>query len=127
MARFICPRNGRLTAGLTLATRKPSSNVQSFYRLSADERLRHVQSFSGLTDEEVEALRSGNLGFDRAQRMVENVVGLFPIPVGVATNFLINGRDYLVPMAIEEASVVAAASHAAKLARSTGGFKTEST
>lgn len=59
--------------------------------------------------------------------MVENVVGLFPIPIGVATNFLINGRDYLVPMAIEEASVVAAASHAAKLARGTGGFMTEST
>ncbi len=86
-----------------------------------------MQNFAGLTEEEVQALRIGSLGFEKAERMVENVVGIFPIPLGVATNFLINNRDYLVPMAIEEASVVAAASHAAKLARQTGGFKTSST
>ena len=108
------------------ATRQ-SSNIQSFYKLDANERLRQLQQFAKLTDEEVNALRIGGLGFDRAERMVENVVGVFPIPLGIATNFLINNRDYLVPMAIEEPSVVAAASHAAKMARPTGGFTAEST
>jgi hydroxymethylglutaryl-CoA reductase len=59
--------------------------------------------------------------------MIENVVGVLPIPLGIAVNFLINGKDYLIPMAIEEPSVVAAASHAAKLARPTGGFQSSST
>ena len=59
--------------------------------------------------------------------MIENVVGVLPIPLGIAVNFLINGRDYLIPMAIEEPSVVAAASHAAKLARPSGGFQASST
>lgn len=108
------------------ATRQ-SSNIQSFYKLDANERLRQLQQFAKLTDEEVNALRIGGLGFDRAERMVENVVGVFPIPLGIATNFLINNRDYLVPMAIEEPSVVAAASHAARMARPTGGFTAEST
>lgn len=106
---------------------RQSSNIQSFYKLDANERLRQLQQFAKLTDEEVNALRIGGLGFERAERMVENVVGVFPIPLGIATNFLINNRDYLVPMAIEEPSVVAAASHAAKMARPTGGFRAEST
>ena len=106
---------------------RQSSNIQSFYKLSAEERLRQVQQFAGLTDDELNALRVGGLSFDRAERMVENVVGVFPIPLGIATNFLINNKDYLVPMAIEEPSVVAAASHAAKMARQTGGFIAEST
>ena len=59
--------------------------------------------------------------------MIENVVGVLPIPLGIAVNFLINGKDYFIPMAIEEASVVAAASHAAKLARPSGGFQASST
>ncbi len=72
-------------------------------------------------------MKSGTLPLSSAQRMIENVVGIVPIPLGVAVNFLINGKDYLIPMAIEEPSVVAAASHAAKLARASGGFKTSST
>ena len=59
--------------------------------------------------------------------MIENVIGAIPIPLGVATNFRVNGKDYLVPMAIEEASVVAAASNAAKMARKNGGFRTSNT
>jgi hydroxymethylglutaryl-CoA reductase len=59
--------------------------------------------------------------------MIENVIGAFPVPLGIAVNFLINGRDYLIPMAIEEPSVVAAASYAAKMARTKGGFFTSST
>src|SRR2546428_5059138 len=114
------------TRAVMTVTRQ-SSNIQSFYKLSAEERLKQVQQFAGLTNDELNALRVGGLGFDRAERMVENVVGVFPIPLGIATNFLINNKDYLVPMAIEEPSVVAAASHAAKMARQTGGFIAEST
>ena len=59
--------------------------------------------------------------------MIENVIGTIPIPIGIAVNFLINGKDYLIPMAIEEPSVVAAASYAAKIARKSGGFRASST
>jgi hydroxymethylglutaryl-CoA reductase len=87
-----------------------------------------VKDFAGLTDEEVETLLStGSLKMELANRMIENVVGVFPIPLGIAVNFLINGRDYLIPMAIDEPSVVAAASYAAKMARLKGGFFTSST
>jgi hydroxymethylglutaryl-CoA reductase len=103
------------------------SNLGSFYKLSLEERLRTVQEFSGLSDEEVQILKAGTLPIPSAQRMIENVVGVLPVPLGIAVNFLVNDRDYLVPMAIEEPSVVAAASHAAKMARARGGFKTDST
>ena len=103
------------------------SNLGSFYKLSVEERLRIVQEFSGLSDDEVNILRTGALPVPSAQRMIENVVGVLPIPLGIAVNFLVNDRDYLIPMAIEEPSVVAAASHAAKIARAKGGFKTSST
>jgi hydroxymethylglutaryl-CoA reductase len=106
---------------------KKESSVSSFYKLPLDERLTKVKEFSGLTDEEVRTLKSGALPLESADRMIENVVGLFPTPVGIAVNFLINDRDYLIPMAIEEPSVVAAASNAAKMARGTGGFKATST
>ena len=103
------------------------SNLGSFYKPSVDERLRIVQEFSGLSDEEVHTLKTGALPVPSAQRMIENVVGVLPIPLGIAVNFLVNDKDYLIPMAIEEPSVVAAASHAAKIARGKGGFKTSST
>jgi hydroxymethylglutaryl-CoA reductase len=107
-------------------TTKPS-NISSFYKLTIDERLDKLKDFSGLSNDEVELVKSGNLPLSSAQRMIENVVGVLPIPLGIAVNFLINGKDYLIPMAIEEPSVVAAASHAAKLARPTGGFQASST
>ena len=103
------------------------SNIGSFYKLSVDERLRIVQEFSGLSDEEVHILKTGTLPVPSAQRMIENVVGFLPIPLGIGVNFLVNDKDYLIPMAIEEPSVVAAASHAAKMARAKGGLKTSST
>ncbi len=106
---------------------KKASNIPSFYKLSSDERLKLVAEFAGLSREEVSILRSGSLPSGSAERMVENVVGVFPVPIGIAVNFLINDRDYLIPMAIEEPSVVAAASNAAKMARQTGGFKATST
>jgi hydroxymethylglutaryl-CoA reductase len=104
-----------------------SSELSGFYKLRADERLKLVADFAGLSDDEVAILStSGALG-ELADRMIENVVGTMPLPVGIATNFRINGRDYLIPMAIEEPSVVAAASNAAKMARASGGFQTSST
>src|SRR5881296_446637 len=115
------------TARLEVRSLGRGSNIGSFYKLSVEERLRIVQEFSGLSDEEVHTLKTGALPVPSAQRMIENVVGTFPLPLGIAVNFLINDKDYLVPMAIEEASVVAAASHAAKMARATGGFKASST
>ena len=106
---------------------KKTSNIASFYKLPLDERLRLVREFSGLSEEEVRTLKTGSLPFGSAERMIENVVGTFPTPIGIAVNFLINDRDYLVPMAIEEPSVLAAASNAAKMVRPTGGFKATST
>jgi len=91
-------------------------------------RLKLVQKLTGLTDEEVKTLsNTGGLPGEVADRMIENVVGGITIPLGIATNFLINGRDYLVPMALEEPSVVAAASNAAKMARVKGGFRVTNT
>jgi hydroxymethylglutaryl-CoA reductase len=105
-----------------------TSELPGFYKLSPAERLKFVQEFSGLGDEEVELLRkTGALELEQANRMIENVIGTTELPIGIATNFLINGKDYLIPMAIEEPSVVAAASNAAKMARPRGGFYTEST
>ena len=105
-----------------------TSRIPDFYKLPLSRRLEIVKEFADLTDSEVDLLKeTGSLSRDTAERMIENVVGAIPVPLGIATNFLINRRDYLVPMAIEEPSVVAAASHAAKIARSKGGFVASST
>ena len=103
------------------------STIASFYKLPLEERLRMVKEFASLTSEEAQTLANGSMPIATAQRMIENVISIFPIPLGIATNFLVNGRDYLVPMAIVEPSVVAAASNAAKMARPTGGFTATST
>jgi hydroxymethylglutaryl-CoA reductase len=105
---------------------KKSSAIPEFYKKTPAERLARVKEFAGLTDEEARMLREwGALGEATARGMIENTVGTTQLPLGFATNFLINGRDFLIPMALEEPSVVAAASNAAKLCRSSGGFKTE--
>ncbi len=107
---------------------KKTSQVSGFYKLTPKQRIKFVKDFADLSDEEVKLLHStGSLKLELADRMIENVVGTFPLPVGIAMNFLINGRDYLIPMAIEEPSVVAAATYAAKMARKKGGFFTSST
>jgi hydroxymethylglutaryl-CoA reductase len=105
-----------------------TSRVEGFYKLPMAERLKFVKEFAGLTDDEALAL-SGIGGLDPSlpDRMVENAVGAFNLPLGIAVNFLINDKDYLIPMAIEEPSVIAAASNAAKMAREKGGFWTSST
>jgi len=105
-----------------------TSRIPGFYKLTPIERLQRVKEFANLTDEEVELLRRfGALDEALANRMIENVVGVFQLPLGIAVNFLINGKDYMIPMAIEEPSVVAAASNAAKMTRAGGGVYTMST
>ncbi len=105
-----------------------TSQLSGLYKLTPQERLKLVKDFAKLTDEEVQILSAGGaLRIEDADRMVENVIGTMPLPLGVAVNFLINGKDYLIPMAIEEPSVIAAASNAAKMARQTGGFTATST
>jgi len=105
-----------------------SSVISGFYKLSPKERLAIVKDFAGLTAEEVHLLENtGSLSIDVVDHMVENVIGVFPEPLGVANNFQINGKDYLIPMATEEPSVIAAASYAAKMVRDGGGFHTSST
>ncbi len=101
-----------------------SSRLPAFYQRSLAERMAIVAEWAALNAEERAAL-SGTGGLDAAQadHMIENAVGIYALPLGIATNFLINGRDYLVPMAIEEPSVVAACSYAAKLIRAGGGFQ----
>jgi hydroxymethylglutaryl-CoA reductase len=107
---------------------KKSSQISGFYKLTPKERIQHVKDFADLTDKEVEILQStGALDMGLADRMIENVVGAFPLPLGIAMNFLVNKKDYMIPMAIEEPSVVAAATYAAKMAREKGGFFTSST
>jgi len=107
---------------------KKSSQISGFYKLTPKERLNHIREFADLTDEEVKILQStGALEMELADRMIENVVGAFPLPIGIAMNFLINNKDYMIPMAIEEPSVVAAATYAAKMSRKKGGFFTSST
>jgi hydroxymethylglutaryl-CoA reductase len=105
-----------------------SSELPGFYKLSVQERLELVRKLAGLTEDEAKSLGStGGLPAEVASRMIENVVGGMTLPLGMATNFLVNGKDYLVPMALEEPSVVAAASNAAKIARVKGGFKVTNT
>ncbi|HLC80126.1 MAG TPA: hydroxymethylglutaryl-CoA reductase, degradative [archaeon] len=93
-----------------------TSKVSKFYEKGLKDRLAVLKEFADLSDEEVRQLEKyGALDFETANRMVENVVGAFSLPLGIATNFTINGKEYLVPFATEEPSVIAAASNAAKL------------
>ncbi len=104
-----------------------TSRLPGFYELSVEERVQAVASWAGLSEEERAVLAGAGLAPGRADQMIENVVGIHGLPLGIATNFLINGRDYLIPMAIEEPSVVAAASFMARIVRQAGGFRTCST
>lgn len=101
-----------------------SSQVSGFYKLPVEKRIDFVADFANLSEEDKKVF-SSCLEMDTADRMIENVLGTFELPLGLAVNFLINGKDYVLPMVTEESSVVAAASNAAKMARIKGGFKTE--
>jgi hydroxymethylglutaryl-CoA reductase len=103
-----------------------SSRISGFYNLTPAERKQIIANWAELTPEQVAALETG-LTLAQADKMVENVIGAYALPLGIATNFLINGQEILVPMVIEEPSVVAGASFAARLARAGGGFHAETT
>jgi len=103
------------------------SAISKFFEKSRRERLAIIKDFSDLTDEELELLENpnGGISFEKADKMVENAIGTFSLPLGIATNFKINGKDYVIPMVIEEPSVIAAASKGAKVARTLGGFQVQ--
>jgi hydroxymethylglutaryl-CoA reductase len=103
-----------------------SSHISGFYNLSPTERQRAVAEWAAIPPEQ-SALMENSLTLDRADKMVENVVGTVALPMGVATNFVGQWRDVLVPMVIEEPSVVAGASFAAKLAQAADRFRAETT
>lgn len=100
---------------------RPTSRLSGFYNQTLRERLATVAAWAELSDADLAALRAG-LSVEQADRMVENALGLFALPLGLGANFLVNGRNYLVPMVVEEPSVIAAVSNAARLARAGGGF-----
>lgn len=104
-----------------------SSRISGFYKRTLTERSQVVAEWANLTRAEQDILE-GKTGLTSAQadNMIENAIGIYALPLGIATNFLVNGKDYLVPMVIEEPSVVAAVSNAARLFREGGGFTTSS-
>ncbi len=101
-----------------------NSRISGFYNLPIDERQQKLAAAAGLDEAVIAGLHGAGLTLDQADHMIENVVGIHGLPLGVALNFQINGRDVLVPMAVEEPSVVAGASFMARLARAGGGFRT---
>jgi len=104
-----------------------SSRISGFYKMSVDERIKIVAKEVGLTPDEVKLLKSGGgLTIDQADHMTENVVGIISYPFSVAANFMLNGKDLLIPMAGEEPSVVAAASNMARIMRNGQGIKVTS-
>lgn len=101
------------------------SRMPGFYRLTLEERRRAVGRVAGLNAGELDALDGGGLGPAEADKLVENVLGVYSLPFGVALNVQLNGRDRLVPMVVEEPSVIAAASNAARMVRDGGGFRAQ--
>ena len=100
-----------------------NSRIPGFYNLPVEERLNIIKRMSDLTDSEIRLLKlMGNLGYELGNRCSENVIGGISLPFSIATNFIVNSKDVLIPMVTEEASVVAAASLGAKIARIHGGF-----
>ncbi len=104
---------------------KQGTRIPGFYRLSVDQRREALRGVADLTAQDLETLDGGGLDTQTADRIVENAVGVYALPLGVGLNFRVNGRDVLVPMAVEEPSVIAAASNAARMVREGGGFVAE--
>ena len=103
-----------------------NSRLSGFFRHSVQERRNLVKKLANLTDDQVQSLAAnGELDDDSADRMIENVIGTMSLPVGIATNFVIDGKHYLIPFCLEESSVVAAASNMAKRCLKMGGFTTQ--
>ncbi|HEX2996969.1 MAG TPA: hypothetical protein VHP14_19260 [Anaerolineales bacterium] len=104
-----------------------NSRISGFYNLTLEQRREKLAKAAALAPEDLIPFTAGGLSTEAADHMVENVVGLYSLPLGIALNFQVNGRDVLVPMVIEEPSVVAGASFMAKLARAGGGFTATTT
>lgn len=99
-----------------------SSRLEGFYKLTPGQRVEWLANLVDLDPEQIDALLSGGLELGEADQLVENVIGLYSLPLGIAANFTINERDYLIPMVTEEPSIIAACSYAAKIVRASGGF-----
>jgi hydroxymethylglutaryl-CoA reductase len=111
-----------------MSVEKRSSRIAGFYNLSLEERWKALGEASQLSEADLAPLIGGaGLVADQADHMIENIIGLYALPLGVALNFIVNGREVLIPMAIEEPSVVAGASFMARLARAGGGFQAHTT
>ncbi len=112
-----------------MSDEKFSSRLKGFFRMSMTDRQQKIKDLCQLSQEDLDYLNVSSAALEKAGQgfYIENVIGVQHIPLGVATNFTINGEDVLVPMSVEEASVVAAASNSARVARATGGFTTSST
>jgi len=104
-----------------------NSRISGFYNLTLDERRAKLAEAAQLTPEELIPFTTGGLSAESAEHMIENVIGMYALPMGVGLNFMVNGRDVLIPFVIEEPSVVAGASFMAKLARAGGGFTATTT
>src|SRR5699024_8663455 len=105
-----------------------TSRIPGFYNMSIEKKKRHIIELLHLEEEEAQLLLGEvSLPEEIADKMIENVIGTFSLPLGLGLNFLINNRDYIIPMAVEEPSIVASASFMAKIVREAGGFKTEAT
>ncbi|MHA2019549.1 MAG: hydroxymethylglutaryl-CoA reductase, degradative, partial [Promethearchaeota archaeon] len=106
--------------------KKDLSKISGFYKLTLQERQELITKLANLTKDEKEILENfGYFSYDQLDLISENVIGSYSLPFSIATNFQVNGRDYLIPMVTEEASVVAAASNGARFARKKGGFHSE--
>ena len=100
-----------------------NSRLRGFYKLSVEQRRQKIAELANLSEDQVAALaQNGELDDSSADRMIENVIGTMSLPVGIATNFIIDNKHYVVPFCLEESSVVAAASNMAKRCHATGGF-----
>jgi hydroxymethylglutaryl-CoA reductase len=101
-----------------------NSSEKKFRSMNQEERLDHIKKKTNLDDKEIALFSNTSIfNFNQINKMIENAIGIFQIPLGIANNFVINDKEYLIPMAIEEPSVIAAASNAAKIAKEAGGFK----
>jgi len=105
-----------------------SSRIPGFYKMTVEDRKQHIIDLFNLTEEEANQLLNPiSLPEETADNMIENVIGTFSLPMGLGLNFKINEKDYVVPMVVEEPSIIASASYIAKMVRDAGGFTTEAT
>src|SRR5918995_4368932 len=111
---------------MKITNNKQEEKEKKFYEMNLHQRFSFLKRVTKLSKHDIDILRSpSSFTFVNANRMVENAIGVLSLPLGIATNFVINNKKYVVPMAIEEPSVIAAASKAAKIANVNGGFKAE--